>query len=106
MQRAKAYLAAGADCVFIPLVTDPALIQRLVTAIGAPINLLGGPGSPTIAAMRTLGVARVSVGPHLARSVMAHIRKAAAEVLGDGTYEALSPQLTSPEANGLFAPRP
>jgi 2-methylisocitrate lyase-like PEP mutase family enzyme len=106
VRRAKAYVAAGADCVFIPLVTDPALIKRLVTAIGAPINVLGGPGSPPIDALRALGVARVSVGAHLARSVMAHIRQAATEVLTAGTYEALTAQLTSPEANGLFAPRP
>ena len=106
VRRANAYVASGADCVFIPLVTDPALIKRLVAAIAAPINLLVGPGSPPIDALRELGVARVSVGPHLVRSVMAHIRKAAREVLSAGTYDALSAQLTSPEANGLFAPRP
>jgi 2-methylisocitrate lyase-like PEP mutase family enzyme len=52
-----------------------------------------------------MGVARVSLGPGLARSVMAHVRRAAAEALGPGTYEAIRDQVPSPEANALFAPR-
>ena len=106
VRRAKAYITSGADCIFVPIVTDPALIKRLVAAVGAPLNLLGGPGSPTISVMRSLGVARVSAGPWLARSVMAHIRRAATELLTEGTYEALATQITSPEANALFAARP
>ena len=105
VRRAKAYVTSGADCVFVPMVTDPTLIKRLVASVGAPLNLLGGPGSPTISVMRSLGVARVSAGPWLARSVMAHIRRASTELLNDGTYEALATQITSPEANALFAVR-
>jgi hypothetical protein len=33
------------------------------------------------------------------------VRRVAAEVLGTGTYDALAEQVTSAEANGLFAPR-
>jgi 2-methylisocitrate lyase-like PEP mutase family enzyme len=106
VRRARAYVAAGADCVFVPLVTDPTLIKRLVASVGAPLNLLGLPGSPTISAMRALGVARVSVGPGLVRSVMAHVRRAATELFGDGGYDAISVQIPSPEANALFAARP
>ena len=106
VRRAKAYVMSGADCVFVPMVTDPTLIKRLVAVVGAPLNLLGGPGSPTISVMRSLGVARVSAGPWLARSVMAHIRRASTELLTEGTYEALATQITSPEANALFAARP
>ena len=56
--------------------------------------------------LRSLGVARVSVGPGLARSVMTFIRRAAAELLDEGTYDALGGALTSAEANALFASRP
>lgn len=49
-----------------------------------------------------MGVARVNLGPHLARAVMAHVRRAATEVLTQGTYETLKEQVTSPEANALF----
>lgn len=103
VHRAKAYTAAGADGVFVPMVSDADTIQRLAAAVGAPLNVIAGPGTPTIAELRTLGVARVSVGPGLARSVMAHIRRVSEELLGAGTYGALQDQIPSPEANALFA---
>lgn len=101
VRRARLYLEAGADGVFVPL-APTADIGRLAAAIPAPLNVIAGPGSPTIAELGALGVARVSLGPHLARSVMAHVRRAATEVLERGTYESLREQLTSPEANALF----
>ena len=106
VRRARAYTAAGADGVFVPGVADAETIRRLAAAVGAPLNVIGGPGVPSIPELRALGVARVSVGPGLARSVMAHIRRAATEVLGAGTYDALREQVTSPEANALFTGRP
>jgi 2-methylisocitrate lyase-like PEP mutase family enzyme len=105
VRRAHAYTAAGADGVFVPGVSDADTIRRLAAAVGAPLNVIGGPGVPNIAELRALGVARVSVGPGLARSVMAHIRRVATEVLGPGTYETLREQVTSPEANALFSDR-
>lgn len=104
VRRARLYLAAGADGIFVPLAPND-VIGRLVTAIDAPLNVIGGPGSPTIGELHTLGVARVSLGPHLARAVLAHVRRAAVEVLGAGTYEALRDQITSPELNALLATR-
>jgi len=104
IRRAHAYLAAGADGIFVPLVSDTETIRQLVQAVAAPLNVIAGPGSPSIAELKALGVARVSVGPGLARAVMAHIRRAANELLGAGTYTELADQFTSPEANGLFNP--
>jgi 2-methylisocitrate lyase-like PEP mutase family enzyme len=106
VRRARAYVAAGADGIFVPGVADAATIQRLAAAVGAPLNVIGGPGVPSVPELRALGVARVSVGPGLARAVMAHIRHATTELLGSGTYEALREQIPSPEANALFAARP
>lgn len=105
VRRATRYLAAGADGIFVPLAA-PGDIARLAAAIDAPLNVIAGPGSPSIAELGAMGVARVSLGPHLARAVMAHVRRAAAEVLTAGTYESLREQVTSPEANALFAGRP
>jgi 2-methylisocitrate lyase-like PEP mutase family enzyme len=102
VRRARLYVEAGADGVFVPLAPND-VIGRLAAAIDAPLNVIAGPGSPTIAELQALGVARASLGPGLARSVMAHVRRAAAEVLGAGTYEALREQVPSPEANALFA---
>ena len=105
MSRARAYLAAGADGVFVPGVTDAETIRRLAAAVQAPLNVLAGPGSPRVTELRALGVARASVGPGLSRAIMAHIRRASVELLGPGTYEELREQVPSPEANALFAAR-
>ena len=105
VRRARAYVAAGADGIFVPGVADASTIRRLAAAVGAPLNVIGGPGVPSVPELRALGVARVSVGPGLARAVMAHVRHAAAELLGAGTYDALREQVPSPEANALFAAR-
>jgi len=105
IRRAKLYAAAGANGIFVPLVADADTIRRLAAAVGAPLNVIGGPGVPTVPELRALGVARVSAGPGLARSVMFHIRRAAIEMLGPGTYDSLREQLSSPDANALFAGR-
>ena len=102
VRRARLYVEAGADGIFVPLAPTEA-IGRLTAAIDAPLNVIAGPGAPTIAELRALGVARVSLGPGLARSVMAHVRRVATEVLGPGTYASLAEQVPSPEANALFA---
>jgi 2-methylisocitrate lyase-like PEP mutase family enzyme len=105
VRRARLYVGAGADSVFVPLVSDGDTIGRLAAAVGAPLNVIGGPGVPSVPELHALGVARVSVGPGLARAVMAFIRKSAAETLGAGTYATLAEQIPSPEANALFSGR-
>lgn len=105
VRRAECYLAAGADGIFVPLVPDGATIGRLAAAIPAPLNVIAGPGLPTIPELRALGVARASLGPGLARAALAQVRRVAIEVLGAGSYESLREQVPSPELNALFAPR-
>lgn len=103
VRRALAYVVAGADGIFVPMVSDADVIRRLVQSVGAPLNAIGGPGAPSVPQLKELGVARVSVGPGLARSVMAHIRRASRELLGAGTYSCLQEQISSPDANALFS---
>ncbi|HET9515406.1 MAG TPA: isocitrate lyase/phosphoenolpyruvate mutase family protein [Gemmatimonadales bacterium] len=102
--RARTYLAAGADGIFVPGVTDPATIERLAREVKAPLNIMAGPQSPGIVELRQLGVSRVSLGPALTLAAMAHIRRATQEVLWEGTYEHLAEGMTFPEADGLFEP--
>jgi 2-methylisocitrate lyase-like PEP mutase family enzyme len=102
-RRMRAFVEAGADGVFVPGVIDGPTIARLAAAAPAPLNVMAGPGAPTIAELGTLGVARVSVGPAMTLSVMAHARRAAAELLRDGTFEALREGLPFAEADRLFA---
>ncbi len=102
VRRLRAFVEAGADGVFVPGVADPETIAALVAAVPVPLNVLAGPGSPSVAELAKLGVGRISLGPGLAKVAYAAVRRAAEEVYGSGTYTALDGGLTYPELNGLF----
>lgn len=63
--RARAYLDAGADVVYLIGVADEALIRRLVERVPGPINVMYRPGVPSLARLGELGVGRVTFGPGL-----------------------------------------
>ncbi|SCE73061.1 2-Methylisocitrate lyase, PEP mutase family [Micromonospora coriariae] len=100
--RATAYLAAGADGIFVPGVVDPEIIRALVRAVPAPLNVLAGPGAPTVGELARLGVARVSLGSSVAEAAYAVARRAADEALGAGTYGALADALDYGTLNALM----
>lgn len=77
LERGRTYRAAGADCVFVPGVTDAPTIERLVREMGAPVSVLATPQSPPLAELQRLGVARVSFGPGPMGVAMAALRRAA-----------------------------
>lgn len=62
LERAKAYTDAGANSLFVPFVTDAALIARLCEQSPLPVNILTGPGVPDHKTLAGLGVARISHG--------------------------------------------
>ncbi|QLQ40360.1 isocitrate lyase/PEP mutase family protein [Micromonospora robiginosa] len=100
--RAEAYLAAGADGIFVPGTVDPETVAALVAAVPAPLNVLAGPGAPPIAELARLGVARVSLGSAVAEAAYAVARRAAAEAFGAGTYDALTDALDYGTINALM----
>jgi len=84
------YLDAGADCIFVPGVRDSATIRELAAGIAGPINILAAPGTPPIAELEKLGVARVSVGSGPMRASLALVRNVARELKARGTYTAFT----------------
>ncbi|MGW5364692.1 isocitrate lyase/PEP mutase family protein [Actinopolymorpha pittospori] len=105
LARAGAYVAAGADGVFVPGVTDPELVSALVAGIDAPVNVLAGPGAPTTAELARLGVARISLGSSIAEAAYAVVRRSAKELLATGSYTALAGTLGYADVNTLLRPR-
>jgi len=102
-ERLRAYRDAGADCLFIPGVTDVETIRRFVEALRFPINILATAGAPPIARLRELGVARVTIGSGAARAVLGLTRQIAVELKNEGTYDSmLRGAISYPEANRLF----
>ncbi|MFD8985318.1 isocitrate lyase/phosphoenolpyruvate mutase family protein [Streptomyces sp. NPDC059564] len=102
LARAAAYLAAGASGIFVPGVTDPALLAQLAKGIDAPLNVLAGPDAPPVAELGALGVARLSLGSWVAEAAYAVARRAAEELYSGGTYASLAHSLPYGEVNGLL----
>jgi 2-methylisocitrate lyase-like PEP mutase family enzyme len=90
LQRLSAFRDAGADCLFLPGVGDAATIGRMVADLKFPINILAGPGSPSVPELERLGVARVSLGSALIRAALGLVRRMAEELKATGTYGTLA----------------
>jgi 2-methylisocitrate lyase-like PEP mutase family enzyme len=103
LERAAAYREAGADGIFVPGTTDPDTVAALVKGINAPVNILAGPGAPTIGELAALGVARVSIGSKLTAAAYGAARRAAEELLGAGTYGGLGGALDYGTLNRLLS---
>jgi 2-methylisocitrate lyase-like PEP mutase family enzyme len=102
---ASAYLDAGADGIFVPGVTDAAVLIELTTRIAAPMNVMVGSGSPTLGELTALGVARISLGSSLASAAYGLAQRAVREALETGSYSALDGSVSYGELNALLARR-
>ena len=77
VERANAYLAAGADCTY-PLLSPNDVIGELARRIGGPINVLLQAGAPAPHELEQLGVARATWGGRLASLAYAEAARVAA----------------------------
>ncbi|GLY54753.1 isocitrate lyase/phosphoenolpyruvate mutase family protein [Lentzea sp. NBRC 102530] len=102
VERAERYLEAGASGIFVPGVADVETIAVLAKEIGAPLNVLVGPGSPAVDVLAKAGVARVSLGSAVAEAAYAVARRAAEEMLTKGTYGSVEDAIDYGELNALF----
>jgi 2-methylisocitrate lyase-like PEP mutase family enzyme len=104
VRRANRYHKAGADCIFVPGVVDHAEIVALVQEIEAPINVVVGfAGQPmTVQELAILGVKRISIGGSLARATFALIRRAADEMMTQGTFCFAEQQISDAELSSFF----
>jgi 2-methylisocitrate lyase-like PEP mutase family enzyme len=106
VDRLNAYLEAGADCVFAPGVTDPAILAKLASEIRGPLNVLAGAGTPPAAELERLGVARISVGSGPARAALGLVRRMATEFREQGTFQTmLADQVPYAEVNRMLGER-
>jgi len=102
IDRGKAFLAAGADCVFVPGVTDRDTIGQLVRGIGGPINVLAVKGTPAVSELEALGVARVSVGSGPMRATLTLVRSIARELKTEGTFSFADRSMSWDDVNELM----
>lgn len=87
VERANAYVRAGADCTFPIGVADPSVVGDLVSAIDGPVNVLAfGPDGPSPAELERLGVARVSTGAGPMHMALEYVRQFGEHLLERGEF--------------------
>ncbi len=103
--RINRYREVGADCLYVPGIRDIQTIRELVGACDGPVNVVMGlAGTPiSLAELRQAGVARISIGGSLARATFGLVRRAATEMLEQGSFGFASGQIADAELCRLFS---
>jgi 2-methylisocitrate lyase-like PEP mutase family enzyme len=77
IERGKAFADAGASGFFVPRLSDPKQIERVVREVPLPLNVIAFPGAPDKKMWADAGVARISHGPFPHRALMAKLTEMA-----------------------------
>ena len=81
IDRGRAFADAGASGFFVPRLSDPRQIERVVREVPLPLNVIAFPGAPDKAVWASAGVARISHGPFPHRALMAKLEEMARAAL-------------------------
>jgi 2-methylisocitrate lyase-like PEP mutase family enzyme len=82
IERGKAFADAGASGFFVPRLSEPKQIERVVREVPLPLNVIAFPGAPDKKVWADAGVARISHGPFPHRALMAKLTEMAREAIG------------------------
>lgn len=82
IERGKAFADAGASGFFVPRLSDPKQIERVVRDVPLPLNVIAFAGAPDKKIWANAGVARISHGPFPHRALMATLTEMAREAIG------------------------
>jgi 2-methylisocitrate lyase-like PEP mutase family enzyme len=77
IDRGRAFADAGASGFFVPRLSDPRQIERIVREVPLPLNVIAFPGAPEKSVWASAGVARISHGPFPHRALMATLEEMA-----------------------------
>lgn len=74
-EREQAYAEAGADCFFVPGLTDAGLISNIVETAHKPVNVMMMGALQTVDQVAALDVSRASYGPGSFITALADLKK-------------------------------
>lgn len=81
VDRGRAFADAGASGFFVPRLSDPKQIERVVREVPLPLNVIAFPGAPDKSVWANAGVARISHGPFPHRALMKTLEEMAHEAI-------------------------
>ena len=103
IERLNAYREAGAGSLFAPGVKDAATIEKITRAVKGPLNILATLGTPSVAELEKLGVARVTCGSGPMRASMGLTSRIVKHIRDKGTFEIMTEgAMPYTEANRLL----
>jgi 2-methylisocitrate lyase-like PEP mutase family enzyme len=108
MGRVAAFAEAGADCLYVPGVTDLKETSAIVKAAAPqPVNVLVSSNNcdVTFSQLADLGVRRISVGGALARAAWGGFIRAAKEIHERGSFNAFAEATPYGDLTNLFSGR-
>lgn len=85
--RARAYLGAGADCIYPLLLDDLDTLVRLREATGARLNVYAQKGTPPMRDLEAAGIARLSIGAGMLRASYTAAKAVAENLKEYGSYD-------------------
>ena len=97
IQRASAYLEAGADCIYPILLDDLDALKQIHQETGAPLNVYASPSAPSIQELETSGISRLSLGPGFLKVALTGMKNVAEGLLQKGSYEGFTSDVISNE---------
>lgn len=104
IRRGRAYLQAGADSIFVPLISDPATLRAVRGELGGPVTVMAFPGSPSVPELLQAGASRVSLGQGVMLATLGLTARIARELQEVGTSGALEESFYGfQDAEALFA---
>jgi len=86
VERANAYLGAGADVIFFLGLNDEDTVKRALDEVNGRISVIGHPGAVPLTRLAELGVSRVSFGPGTLGLALAALQRAATTLTALGDY--------------------
>ena len=81
IERGKAFADAGASGFFVPRLSEPKQIERIVREVPLALNVIAFPGAPEKKLWAEAGVARISHGPFPHRALMATLKEMASAAI-------------------------
>ena len=105
LRRIRAFDAAGADCLYVPLPKSLNDLARVIKATDKPVNVLaaGAYANHPLSTYADMGAARISLGSALARVTHAAINDCARAMFQQGSFQPLTKAASGDKIDALLS---
>jgi 2-methylisocitrate lyase-like PEP mutase family enzyme len=104
VERSEAYFASGADCVLVPGVQHIQILEKLAVVVDGPLAIsVAYSPAPDLKAFASIGIACVTLGTGLFRSLLGNMRYKAEELIAFGQFNQFDKAVTEDQLQELIA---